>query len=53
MEDIQKENRKVEPGDTGIVCDLLWSDPQPELGRAASKRGTGFTCGKVALIGLF
>jgi len=27
-------------GDSGIVCDMLWSDPQPALGRAPSKRGT-------------
>lgn len=45
LDDIQKANRKVEPGDSGIVCDLLWSDPQDEAGRAASKRGTGFMFG--------
>ena len=45
LADIQQANRKVEPGDTGVVCDLLWSDPQPEPGRSASKRGTGFMFG--------
>ena len=25
----------------GILCDLLWSDPQDGPGRNASKRGTG------------
>ena len=23
------------------MCDLLWSDPQPMVGRSASKRGVG------------
>jgi len=23
------------------MCDLLWSDPQPQLGRSSSKRGVG------------
>jgi len=40
LQDIQEATRRLEPGDTGIVCDLLWSDPQPENGRAPSKRGT-------------
>lgn len=40
LQDIQQAERRLEPGDTGIVCDLLWSDPQPENGRAPSKRGT-------------
>lgn len=26
---------------TGIMCDLLWSDPQPQNGRSVSKRGVG------------
>lgn len=25
----------------GPMCDLLWSDPQPQVGRSASKRGVG------------
>ncbi|VVD00973.1 unnamed protein product [Leptidea sinapis] len=25
----------------GIMCDLLWSDPQPMMGRSQSKRGVG------------
>ena len=29
----------------GIMCDLLWSDPQPQLGRAPSKRGVGMQFG--------
>ena len=25
----------------GIMCELLWSDPQPQCGRSQSKRGVG------------
>ena len=27
------------------MCELLWSDPQPNLGRAPSKRGAGIQFG--------
>ena len=27
LEDIEKENRKREPPDEGIMCESLWSDP--------------------------
>jgi diadenosine tetraphosphatase ApaH/serine/threonine PP2A family protein phosphatase len=27
------------------MCELLWSDPQPQLGRSASKRGVGIQFG--------
>lgn len=27
------------------MCELLWSDPQPEPGRGASKRGVGIQFG--------
>ena len=27
------------------MCDLLWSDPQPQQGRAPSKRGVGIQFG--------
>jgi len=27
------------------MCDLLWSDPQPQPGRSASKRGVGIQFG--------
>lgn len=30
---------------TGLMCDLLWSDPQPNDGRAPSKRGVGVQFG--------
>uniref|UniRef100_A0A0R3RR96 protein-serine/threonine phosphatase n=1 Tax=Elaeophora elaphi TaxID=1147741 RepID=A0A0R3RR96_9BILA len=41
MNDIKKTNRVRQPPDDGIMCDLLWSDPQDMDGRSASKRGVG------------
>ncbi len=29
----------------GLMCELLWSDPHPGLGRAPSKRGVGVAFG--------
>lgn len=45
IDDIRKVDRNRQPPETGIMCELLWSDPQPQLGRAASKRGTGVSFG--------
>ncbi|XP_013413791.1 serine/threonine-protein phosphatase 5 [Lingula anatina] len=41
LDDIRKTDRNRQPPDSGIMCDLLWSDPQPQPGRSASKRGVG------------
>ncbi|CAA2963612.1 serine threonine- phosphatase 5 isoform X2 [Olea europaea subsp. europaea] len=30
---------------TRLMCELLWSDPQPQLGRGPSKRGVGLSFG--------
>jgi len=27
------------------MCDLMWADPQPSLGRSPSKRGVGLSFG--------
>nr|CAG4645435.1 EOG090X03S1 [Lynceus sp. MCZ IZ 141354] len=45
LEDIRKTERHRQPPDEGIMCDLLWSDPQPQNGRAPSKRGVGIQFG--------
>jgi len=29
----------------GLMCELLWSDPQPQIGRSPSKRGVGIQFG--------
>lgn len=30
---------------SGLMCELLWSDPQPTPGRGPSKRGVGLSFG--------
>ncbi|KAI8147043.1 Metallo-dependent phosphatase-like protein [Fennellomyces sp. T-0311] len=47
LDDIRKIDRLAQrqPGTDGLMCELLWSDPQPELGRGASKRGVGIQFG--------
>ena len=41
LEDIKGTDRNRQPPDEGIMCELLWSDPQPMIGRSPSKRGVG------------
>ena len=41
LKDIQALDRFREPPNVGIMCELLWSDPIKENGRAVSKRGCG------------
>ncbi|XP_077998671.1 serine/threonine-protein phosphatase 5-like [Glandiceps talaboti] len=45
LEEIKKVERNQQPPDSGIMCELLWSDPQPQYGRAPSKRGVGVMFG--------
>ncbi|GFS25708.1 serine/threonine-protein phosphatase [Elysia marginata] len=45
LDDISKTYRNKQPPDSGIMCELLWSDPQPQAGRAPSKRGVGVQFG--------
>ncbi|PIK56905.1 putative serine/threonine-protein phosphatase [Apostichopus japonicus] len=45
LEDIRKVDRNRQPPDSGIMCELLWSDPQPQAGRSPSKRGVGIQFG--------
>ena len=35
-----------EPPEEGLMCELLWSDPQAEPGRSPSKRGVGVGFGE-------
>uniref|UniRef100_A0AAY5F0C9 Serine/threonine-protein phosphatase n=1 Tax=Electrophorus electricus TaxID=8005 RepID=A0AAY5F0C9_ELEEL len=39
LDDLKKIDRNRQPPDSGPMCDLLWSDPQPQNGRSISKRG--------------
>lgn len=45
LDDIRKIDRNMEPPDSGIMSELLWSDPQPMPGREPSKRGVGLAFG--------
>ena len=45
LDDIRKTIRTKEPGDEGIMCECLWSDPCDNNGRHPSKRGVGVMFG--------
>ncbi|CAN6483498.1 unnamed protein product [Victoria cruziana] len=45
LSDIRAIDRFCEPPEEGLMCELLWSDPQPNLGRGPSKRGVGLSFG--------
>ncbi|XP_048327991.2 serine/threonine-protein phosphatase 5 isoform X1 [Ziziphus jujuba] len=45
LSDIRAIDRFCEPPEEGLMCELLWSDPQPNLGRGPSKRGVGLAFG--------
>ncbi|CAL8081137.1 unnamed protein product [Orchesella dallaii] len=45
LDDIRQVDRNRQPPDEGIMCELLWSDPQPQYGRSPSKRGVGIQFG--------
>ncbi|KAM1865997.1 hypothetical protein ACFX13_008900 [Malus domestica] len=45
LSDIREINRFCEPPQEGLMCELLWSDPQATPGRGPSKRGSGVSFG--------
>jgi len=45
LDDIRRIKRGIEPPETSLMSDLLWSDPQPFPGKSPSKRGVGFAFG--------
>jgi len=46
LEDVRKIERiGRQPGQTGTMCELLWTDPQVKPGRGPSKRGVGLAFG--------
>jgi len=45
LEDIRKIHRNQQPPDSGLMCEMLWSDPQPFPGLAPNKRGVGVAFG--------
>lgn len=46
LSDIRAIDRFCEPPEEGLMCELLWSDPQPMPGRGPSKRGVGLSFGE-------
>jgi serine/threonine-protein phosphatase 5 len=47
LDDIRKLNRhnQRQPGQAGLMMEMLWTDPQTEPGRGPSKRGVGMQFG--------
>ncbi|KAK5993208.1 Serine/threonine-protein phosphatase T [Cladobotryum mycophilum] len=47
LDDIRKLNRhgQRQPGQAGLMMEMLWTDPQDEPGRGPSKRGVGMQFG--------
>ncbi|XP_055349067.1 serine/threonine-protein phosphatase 5-like [Paramacrobiotus metropolitanus] len=45
LEDIRSIERNRQPPDSGLMCEILWSDPQQQLGLRPSKRGVAFEFG--------
>ncbi|TPX32590.1 hypothetical protein SmJEL517_g04269 [Synchytrium microbalum] len=45
LDEIRQIDRFKQPGSEGLMCELLWSDPQPQPGRSPSKRGVGIQFG--------
>jgi serine/threonine-protein phosphatase 5 len=60
LEDLRKIDRNRQPPEEGLMCELLWSDPQHQNGRSPSKRGVGcqfgpgevVDCGWAYIVGL-
>ncbi|KAK9843424.1 hypothetical protein WJX81_001775 [Elliptochloris bilobata] len=45
LDDLRAIDRCREPPEEGLMCELLWSDPQAQDGRSPSKRGVGVAFG--------
>ena len=45
LDDIRRVNRECDPPRTGLMTDLLWSDPHVDEGISPSKRGAGVAFG--------
>eukprot|EP01118_Nematostelium_gracile_P018746 TRINITY_DN8453_c0_g1_i1.p1 TRINITY_DN8453_c0_g1~~TRINITY_DN8453_c0_g1_i1.p1 ORF type:complete len:487 (-),score=134.49 TRINITY_DN8453_c0_g1_i1:87-1547(-) len=45
LNDIKAIQRNHQPPDSGLMCEILWSDPQPFNGLAPNKRGVGVAFG--------
>jgi serine/threonine-protein phosphatase 5 len=45
LAEIEKLSRNTDIPDDGVMCDILWADPQHDNGRAPSKRGVSSSFG--------
>jgi len=45
LNDLKSIKRNQQPPESGLMCELLWSDPQPFPGLAPNKRGVGVAFG--------
>jgi len=45
LDQVDQIARGREPPESGLMSDLLWSDPQPFPGKSPSQRGVGFSFG--------
>ncbi|XP_037818577.1 serine/threonine-protein phosphatase 5 [Lucilia sericata] len=45
LDDLRRIERNCQPPEDGLMCELLWSDPQLSYGRGPSKRGVGIQFG--------
>ncbi|KAK9238869.1 Metallo-dependent phosphatase-like protein [Lipomyces kononenkoae] len=47
LDDVRKFDRfrQKQPGQSGLMMEMLWTDPQPQPGRGPSKRGVGLQFG--------
>lgn len=45
LESLRKLDRAREPPDEGPMCEILWNDPQDDLGTTPNKRGVGVAFG--------
>lgn len=50
LDDIKKIQRPTDIPDSGLICDLVWSDPDPKIsGWGSNERGVSFTFGNDVL----
>jgi diadenosine tetraphosphatase ApaH/serine/threonine PP2A family protein phosphatase len=45
LDELRRLDRNQQPPDSGLMCEMMWSDPMPMPGRAPSKRGTALQFG--------
>ncbi|PSC75771.1 Serine threonine-phosphatase 5 [Micractinium conductrix] len=45
LADVRKLDRNREPPEDGPMCEMLWNDPQDQLGMVPNKRGVGVAFG--------